>query len=30
MGFEPMTPRDTGAMLYKLSCDGTHLERGQL
>ena len=30
-GFEPVTDlRDTGAMLYQLSYEATHWERGQL
>ena len=29
-GFEPVTLRDTGAMLYQLSYEATHWERGQL
>ena len=29
-GFEPMTSANTGAMLYQLSYEATHWERGQL
>ena len=29
-GFEPPDLRDTGAMLYQLSYEATHWERGQL
>ena len=29
MGFEPVTSANTGAMLYQLSYEATHWERGQ-
>ena len=29
-GFEPVTSANTGAMLYQLSYEATHWERGQL
>ena len=30
MGFEPVTSTNTGVMLYQLSYEATHWERGQL
>ena len=30
MGFEPVTSANTSAMLYQLSYEATHWERGQL